>query len=159
MTVQQVIGLALRLVALLFGITALFNLVLVLGASSSGDSSVLQVVSELMYLVMAVLLWMFPMSLAHRLLPKTSHTDKIITNSNQLAVAGVALLGLWLLVGALPNLFGQVVVALKYSNDGSIFDALTHEGMDNRFIMILFELAMTCVLLFKAHRIARFLTA
>jgi hypothetical protein len=108
---------------------------------------------------MAVYLWKFPMSVAHRLLPRSSHTDKIITNSNQIAVAGVALLGLWLLVVVLPSLFYQVAKAIDLSGGGSLFESLAREGGGLILLTDLFRLVMACVLLFKARRIARFLTA
>ena len=159
MTVQQVIGLALRLVALWLVMQAL--VVATRGMASSGDGAEwFFYVAAGLHLVLAVFLWVFPMSVAHRLLPRTSHTDKIITNSNQIAVAGVALLGLWGLVTTLPSLFYAVLNASMLAGGGSLFESLTDDGADTVNLMTaLFKLVLSCVLLFKARRIARFLTA
>lgn len=156
MTVQQVIGLAVRLVAVYFGVQAIRELQV--GLSVEGASSLY--FTAVLYAATAAWLWLFPMSVAHRLLPKTVHNDKIITNTNQLAVAGVALLGLWLLATVLPNLSYSVAKALFLSGAGaSLFSALTEEaGQTANLFADLVQLAVAFVLLFNARKIARLIT-
>ena len=156
MTVQQVIGLAVRLVAVCFGIQAIRELQV--GFSVERASSLYFTV--VLYAATAAWLWLFPMSVAHRLLPKTVHNDKIITNTNQLAVAGVALLGLWLLATVLPNLSYFVARALIQSGAGiSLFSALTEEaGQTANLLADLVQLAVAFVLLFNARKVARLIT-
>jgi hypothetical protein len=157
MTVQQVIGLAVRLVAFYFGLQALRELQ---AGFSVENASSFYFFSSVLYAVAAVWLWFFPMSVAHRLLPKTLHTDKIITNTNQLAVAGVALLGLWLLVVVIPNISYSVLMAVGQSGAGvSLFNALT-EGSGNTVDLLanLVQVAVALVLLFNVRKIARLIT-
>jgi hypothetical protein len=161
MTVQQVIGLALRLVALYLASSALGSVAngLSMMDDPRGDSAV-YFIAAVMKLLLAAYLWFFPMSVAHRLLPKTSGTEKIITNSNQIAVAGVALLGLYEAVQGVLLVFQDVVSALSTSSTsaGSIYERMSADGGGAGFYMDCLQLLIGVVLLLNARKVARFMT-
>ncbi|GHA75009.1 hypothetical protein GCM10009007_15150 [Formosimonas limnophila] len=156
MTVQQVIGLAVPLVAIYFGLQVVQSLRLVFSLEDASSFYF----SAVLYATTAVWLWLFPMSVAHRLLPKTVHNDKIITNTNQLAVAGVALLGLWLFAVSTPSVLYVVLFSIMESGKGISFFNLLIE--DNSKAAIFFanflQAIFALVLLFNARKIARLIT-
>ena len=159
MTIQQVIGLAVRLAAIGLFTKVLSALSMASQVESAGAGFYFV---ALMYALMAVYLWLFPMSVAHRLLPKTTRTDKIITNSNQLAVAGVTLVGLWLFATLVPNWVYQFQLAFLNSSatGDSVFQTLTSTSESKaNWVANSVELALALFMMLRARPIARFLTA
>lgn len=57
-------------------------------------------------LVLAIALWTFPMSIAHKLVPRTNQSNVLRVPARQATAAAAAILGLWALIGALPHLIG-----------------------------------------------------
>ena len=161
MTVQQVIGLALRLVALYLVFAALKDVTsgLYVSRLDGSDGGSVYYIGAVIDLLLAAYLWFFPMSVAHRLLPKTSGTEKIITNSNQIAVAGVALLGLYETVAGALGLFEHVAIVLSVPNQGSPYDRLTESPNATVFLYVsLLQLLIGVLLLLNARKVARFMT-
>ena len=161
MTVQQVIGLFVRLVALYFASMVLGTLSGAFGIADMGLNSATMIITALIYAALAYFLWAFPMMIAHRILPRTNGTEKIITNNNQLAVAGVALIGLFLFVQVFPSFIGQFNYAFIMQKEagGSVFDMMVlDEERKIKLLSMVFELILAIILMLNARKVARFLT-
>ncbi len=102
------------------------------------------------------------MTIVHRVLPKTNGTEKIITNHNQVAVEGVALIGLLLFVEAFPSLIAQFNCAFlmqKQMAVDSLFEAMVFsENRKLNLLNIVFELMLALILMLNARKVVRFLT-
>lgn len=105
MTPQQIVGLFVRLAAIYMAYTSCNIFVI---ASVAADH--LPGMQSLSWglgagaLVLAALLWLFPMAVAHALIPKTRETNVILLPARQAAAVGSALLGLWAVVNVVPHL-------------------------------------------------------
>lgn len=131
MTPQQLLGTAVRLFSIWMGLSSIAYFVAIPGALSSnplGENSVaLSYAVGIGYLLVAILLWFFPMFVAHKLVPRTSHTNRLEFSGFQLARVGVGILGLWLLAKAIPTLSWILFRSLLFVQTGSTISALTPE--------------------------------
>ena len=132
------------------------------GASESGLNLSTVYLIAFIYAGLVYFLWAFPMTIAHRVLPKTNGTEKIITNHNQVAVEGVALIGLLLSVEAFPSLIAQFNYAFlmqKQMAVDSLFEAMVFsENRKLNLLNIVFELMLALILMLNARKVVRFLT-
>lgn len=158
MTPQQLIGTAIRLFAIWLALSSVAFLSAIPSAlSASGiaeDSIVASRVVGGLYLLVAILLWFFPMVVAHKLLPRTSHTNRLELPGFELARVGVGLLGLWLLAKAAPTLVWVVFRAFLFFGPGSPFSSLPPETKLEVGIAA-FELALAVAFLLKSRLLAR----
>lgn len=97
------------------------------------------------------------MIIAHKLVPKTSFENRFNTRPDEVATVAVAILGLWKLIQAGPDLVSYIFRASLNTGSGSLFMALSSEGKGRLIIMFL-TLLIALLLIFKAHTIARFIT-
>jgi hypothetical protein len=118
MTPQQIVGLAVRLFALWLVLIA-FQIV-ALGSAMreqlEGTGSLVIYVMPVVVLLIALCLWLFPMFVAHKLVPKTHDTDTLKIPARHAAAAGAAILGLWAVIVTLPTIIATVSVALTGSH-------------------------------------------
>jgi hypothetical protein len=110
------------------------------------------------YLVGAVALWFLPMAVAHRLLPRTSHTNAISAGGFEIARAGTCLLGLWLLVKTLPTIVWYVFKIAAVTSAGLAIDAFNSDAKVD-LAVILFQFAVAIVLIVKSEALARLAVA
>ncbi|MBX9660292.1 MAG: hypothetical protein K2X00_17170 [Nitrospiraceae bacterium] len=121
MTPQQFIGFGVRLFAIWLAISASRLLILSTAIPAQSDSmpTLLPYLLAALYFVAAVLLWFFPMVVAHRLLPRTSYSDALTLPSRDALMVGCILLGIWLiLVDALPAVSWYAIVAALWLSSG-----------------------------------------
>lgn len=143
MTAQQLVGLAVRLFAVWLGLSSItyFTAISQALSASPGDNGAAHSTALAIggaYVAGAVLLWFFPMLVAHKLLPRTQHTDRLAFQGHELARVGCSLLGLWLLAKALPSLAWFLLRTVIVTKGGSSsFTALTPEDR--------LDLAVACV--------------
>ena len=160
MTPQQLIGTVIRLGAItlaLLSIPYLSGMPTVLRSHGMDDSASMAVIIGVVYLTAALLAWFFPMLISHKLVPKTTFENRFNTRPDEVATVGVALLGLWKVVDAAPDLVSYLFQTSLRAGSNSIFDTLGAEGKADVFF-ILVELIIAAVFLFKAHSIAKFIT-
>lgn len=131
MTPQQLLGTAVRLFSIWMALSSVAYFAAIPSALSSdplGENSVaLSYAVGVGYVLVAVLLWFFPMFVAHKLVPQTSHTNRLELSGFQLARVGVGILGLWLLAKAVPTLSWVLFRSFLFVQTGSTISALTPE--------------------------------
>ena len=158
MTPQQLIGIVIRMCSItmaLFSIPYLSGIPTLLRSQGLDQSE--SVIIGVTYFIAALLAWFFPMLIAHKLVPKTTFENRFNTRPDEVATVGVALLGLWKVVDAAPDLVSYLFQTSLRAGSGSIFEALGAQGKaDVSFILI--ELIIALIFLFKAHPIAKFIT-
>ena len=101
MTPQHFIAVGVRLVAIWLAIRSarFFTSVPVLLDSMDRDDRLLQfLLYGGLHLLIAAVLWMFPMTVARKILPHVSPAVAMTFSAHDLARVGCALVGLWLLV-------------------------------------------------------------
>jgi hypothetical protein len=112
MTLQQILGTALRLVAIwliLIGFQ-LHTMTIWVSQQFPGDLPAFWGYIALLPCMMAVFLWMFPMLTANKLLPRRAEQDRT-TPGDLLALAAV-MFGLWAVVGSIAGIFSALSIAV-----------------------------------------------
>jgi hypothetical protein len=96
MTAQQAVGLAGRLFAIWLALGAFqsWAVARALHAEGALDGSWLPYSLPAIYWIAAVMLWFFPLSIAHRLVPRTRFQDRMALPSQQVVVVACVVLGL-----------------------------------------------------------------
>ena len=133
MTSAQIIGLGVRLFAIWLAVSILrhvpgmwqFNV----AAVGAGDSStnVVIIVVAVVILALAVGLWFFPLTVANRLIPRSSRTDHIQVPIEQAESFGFTLLGLWVLTNSVPDSFYWLFMGYQAARPNSILELRASE--------------------------------
>lgn len=160
MTPQQLVGTGVRLFAIWLLITSFPYLSTIpselaqnpVGPEHAGAVARLLGVG---YAGVALLLWFFPMAAAHKLVPRTHHTDTLTLKADELARVGCALLGLWLATRALPDVAWLLFRA--FLSSGSTYSVLQPEDKLNIAVAAT-QLAFAVVLVAKANTLARWVS-
>lgn len=162
MTPQQVVGVGVRLFAVWLGLTSLGYFLaapaaLAANPFGSGDAVMLSYAMGAGCVAAGLLLWFAPMLVAHKLLPRTQHDNRLSLQAHELARVGCSLLGLWLLARALPSLMWFLLRSFVMVDAGSSFSAL---GPDARLdvAVSLFEAVFALLLMLKSAAFARLVT-
>lgn len=163
MTPQQLIGVGVRIFALWLLARSIPYLAAIpkqLAATpmpGTEAASVLAYGIGAAYMVGALLLWFFPMVVAHRLVPRTQYTNVLSFQARELARVGCALLGLWLFATELPALTWFLFRAFLVVGSSSSFGAL--DGQTKlEVIVAVVELTLSILLIAKADVFARLIT-
>jgi hypothetical protein len=106
MSAQQIVALASRLFAIWMLVYASRQLAVLSDVLFQGTKSL----SAALYLIplvtviLAGLIWLFPLAIARKLLPRTQHGNVIRMPPAAVAALAAATLGLWTLVQAIPDI-------------------------------------------------------
>ena len=158
MTAQQVVGLAARLFAIWLAISAIqaFGLAVAMRAQPGAESSPVPFAIAALFVVAACLLWLFPMVVAHKLVPRTYSSDVLRVPAGEVAVIACVVLGLWVLVGrAIPALAYYISVAAIWLKNGQPLSTLD-QGQHVSFMVGLVQLAVALFLMLRARRISAY---
>ena len=104
MTPQQFVGLGVRLVAIWIAVqnfAFLVSIPAMVRGVDRPDSAIYGYAIAVWWLIVAALLWFFPMWTAHKLIPRTRFENTIKLQPLEAARVGCSLLGLWLLANQL----------------------------------------------------------
>jgi hypothetical protein len=158
MTPHQIVGLAVRL----FSVWLVFVAFQFIGNSVSVNNqpgmepSNSYLVSAAVVLGIAVALWLFPMFVAHKLIPRTQFDNVLRVPASEAAMVACVVLGLWLFAAhVLPSLAYYISLAVLINAQGKPLTS----SVDFTFVRIgaaAIELAVAAVLCFKAHAISKF---
>ena len=155
MTPQQLVGLGIRLFALWLALTSIGSLSAIWSALlPEGAPKGLGIGIGIAYLVGAAVLWFLPMAVAHRLLPRTSHTNAISAGGFEIARAGACLLGLWLLVKTLPTAAWYVFRMAAVTSAGPAIDAFNSDAKVDMAVIV-FQLVLAALLIAKSEAFAK----
>ncbi|GAA5784349.1 hypothetical protein [Chitiniphilus shinanonensis] len=117
MTPQQIVGLAARLFSIwlvliavqMLSIGQFFGRTPELPASAALGAFF----AACVLLIVAILLWLFPMFIGHKLVPKTHYDNKMHLPAKSAALVGCVILGLWAIINQIPNLVGLGILAIS----------------------------------------------
>jgi hypothetical protein len=156
MTPQQVVGLAARLFSIWLAIGAFQALVMAKAILSSGGDAAAWVPYAIaaMYLAGALILWCFPTSIAHKLVPRTRFEDKLQLPAPQVIVVACVVLGLLVIVlRALPPLASYASIAALWIASGQPLSTLEGSRHIDAFVGLV-QLTAGALLVAKAHPIS-----
>ncbi len=158
MTPQQLVGVGVRLFAIWLALTSVsyFTLIpeTVRAASGGGTTAALAIGGA--YLVAAVCLWFFPMVVAHTLIPRTRHENRLSLNTHELARVGASLIGLWLLARSLQTIVWFIFRLFLYTEAGASFSSMAPEAKLDVAVAV-FEVLFAVFLIVKSSAFANLL--
>jgi Na+/proline symporter len=160
MTPQQLVGIAVRLFATWLALTSVAYFVSIPKALASapplGNDANIAVAYAIggLYVAGALILWFFPMVVAHKLLPRTQHENRLSFRAYELARVGCSLVGLWLLAKASPSLVWLIFRSLMLNDGSSSFSALA-PGAKLDVAVATFETGLAVFFIVKSHFFAR----
>lgn len=157
MTPQQIVGLAARLLSIWLGLTALqaIGIARALHAANAQGPSWLPYIVAVIYFAGALVLWFFPMALAHALVPRTKFEDKLNLPADKVVVVACVVLGLTVIVlRALPALSSYLAVAAFWIGSGATLSSLEiSRHIDG--VVAGIQALVGLLLVAKAHTIAQ----
>jgi hypothetical protein len=157
MTPQQFVGVGVRLFAVwlaLSGVRLIMSAPEARAMIGEDTAFLLPMGTGIFYLVVSLTLWFFPMAIAHKLVPKTNHTNTLTSSAIEVARVGCCLLGLWLLTAAIPPLFWYVFRAVLNPQVGPFFSGMdVNQKAD--FAVRLFEIVIAVLLIVRSGVVAR----
>ena len=158
MTPQQIVGLAARLFAIWLLITAIqaVGMAATMAEQPGATSSVAPYGFAALFLIVAILLWLFPMVVAHKLVPRTRFEDTLRLPANDLLVVACVVLGLWVIVvRAVPAIAYYISVAAFWVKNGQPITAL-EQSRHVSFLIGLIHLAIGLFLALRARQVAAY---
>lgn len=158
MTPQQFIAVGIRLAAIGMALASLKYVISIPVAlaryESLSDKAAYSYWIGAIYFGVAVLLWFFPMSLAHKIAPRTQFDNHVNLQGLEAARVGCALIGLWFLFNGASDLVWLLFRALLVTGDQSGFQTLAADTKVN-IAVSLFEAVFAVILIFRAADFAR----
>ncbi len=114
---EEIVAVAVRLFAIFLAVQAIRLATQAISADSGvpiSEFAVGIVLTVIFPFAAAVLLWLFPLSIASTLLPINKNKESLFSNSNTNSIleAGCILIGLWFLASALTDTFYWVVILI-----------------------------------------------
>ena len=163
MTPQQIVGLSVRLFSIwLFIYTfQIYGYIYSLNNQPGGEpiSILYQCLIVGFFVVISVLLWFFPMRVAHKLIPKTHHHNTLSMPAQEAIHVACVIFALWLfLVKLLPAAAYYIPLLIFISREHqSTLDYEQFHFLKIAPFVIQFIVAM--ILTFKSRSISKFLLA
>lgn len=110
MSALQVVALCSRLFSIWLFISAMAQISLVIDMRALAGQSMSQAAFlwPLATGLAAVLMWLFPLGIANKLIPRTEHPNVIRMPAATVCALATATLGLWTIVQAIPDIIGVV---------------------------------------------------
>jgi hypothetical protein len=155
MTPQQLVGLGVRLVAIWIAIENfwfLLSIPRIVQSIGKPDSAIYGYAIAGWWLIVAALLWFFPMWTAHKLLPRTRFENAIRAQPLELARVGCSVLGLWLFANQLRgSLWFLIRGAFSPDRNTSVFRSFTPDEQIG-FVVSICQIAFALALIvYSAH--------
>ncbi len=120
---EQLVGLGVRLFAIWLVVYTVRSLptLWLFGTGQDGSGVFVFAIAYLLLLIVsAILLWLFPLTVANKLLPGKVLDVRTALPLEELQCAAFCLLGLWLLTDAIPSLTYYFVLFYQFSKDYQI---------------------------------------
>jgi len=157
MTPQQIVALCIRIASIYFAISSLHYLVAVPISMASANLSEQLHVSYLtggIFLLVATVLWFFPMAIAHQILPRSRFDNLLNLQALEAARVGCSLIGLWFAVSTLPKFVWFLFSHLVNSAGQPLIASLTSANRAE-LIFYLLELIFALFLIFGSRVFAQ----
>lgn len=154
MTPQQFIGVAVRLFAVWL---AIHGIEMLLAGVSLVFVYIPTYIASLFYLIVAALLWFFPMAVAHKLLPRTQFENTLKIPLQETVVVACIILGIWTFATqALPAISAYINMLVQAKIDDIPF-AQSWLMYARNLPNVVMSFVISVILCFKAHSIAAYL--
>jgi hypothetical protein len=157
MTPQQIVGLGVRLLAVWIAIRSIGIFFMNAAAFRAMDMTDKALNTSLLtgwWLAVAALLWLFPMWIAHRLIPRTRFESKLMNiQPREVARVGCCLIGLWLLSNYLGTLIWFLFKGALTPGTSSVIRSFTPEER-LQFAVLSVQVAFALFLTFGSARFA-----
>lgn len=157
MTPQQIVALGVRLFAVfvaLQGADYLIKIPLGMANTNLAGQVWVSLVGGAICLLVATLLWFFPMVVAHRIVPRTAHDNRLRLQPFEAARAGSCLIGLWLLAASIPGMLWYVFMGVASASAGESIVGALDGDQKVRLAYFAVQLVLSFVLVFKSHLFA-----
>lgn len=105
-------------------------------------------------LLIAVLLWFFPMTLAHRIIPSTLDQSRVNLQAFDLVRAGASLIGLWLFANAMPAIIWFLFTGVYSARDNQSFIGVLSPSEKIALAWRAAQVALSFLFIFKSHYFA-----
>lgn len=159
MTPHQIVGLSVRLFSIWLLIFSLQinGYVSALNNQPGVEQMVIQYWLVGFVVLLAILLWFFPMAVAHKLIPKTQYQNTLSVPSQEMVHVACVIFSLWLfLVKLLPAVayYIPLVIYISHEKHSSL------EYKEFHFLKIaplVIQFSMAAILAFRSRAISRFL--
>lgn len=153
MTPHQALTVAVRLFAIVVALYVLREMAafFIADRGRSEDSWELGVVFSVLTLALVGVLWFFPRSIARNLLPVSSETPAPPAHPDAWIGVGVSLIGLWLIVDAVPALMRNLLLMYLFRSER----AMDMSGLRDGLLYYALEFIVGVALLFRANGIKR----
>ena len=153
MTPQQIVGLFVRLFAIWLLVQALQMVGYGLAQEKQAANGITSFVIAAVLAGSAAALWLFPMAVAHKLIPRTHYSDRVSAPVLDIAAVACVVLGLWVMAAyALPGISPFLAIAIMLKGTQSAWNIdwwyLT------AFITGVMQLVAALILMLKARPIA-----
>lgn len=159
MTPQQIVGLAVRLFAIWLGVWVIqmFGIAYAVRDSSNAGMNDLYLMFAALFSVVAVFMWLFPMALAHRLVPRTHHDNRLTLNGQQVIVVACVTVGLAVIgLKALEPALTYAISAVHFLRNGYQLSDLSADAHVSG-TAALAQLAVGAIMVMQARRLAGFI--
>ncbi|WP_172203130.1 hypothetical protein [Niveibacterium sp. COAC-50] len=156
MTPQQIVAIAVRLFAVLCAASSANYFFIVphqLTSANLGDQLPSALVYGGIYLALALGLWLFPMAVAHKIIPRTNFDNVVLVPGFEAARIGCALIGLWFFWSSLSYVASIVFRAMIVPGSASYFSSLTPEARADVYAVIA-QMVFSAALVALSGRIA-----
>lgn len=153
MTPHQTLAVAVRLFAVWLALVVTREVLSSYIFAREGQGTLLPIVTVvgIIAVVVVLILWFFPRSIAQGLLPSRSDVPAQPSAPEAWFAIGVSLIGLWLTASAIPGLLRNFAVLFLYASD-----AIDKSGLISGFIFLFAQISVGVLLIVGANGIKRF---
>lgn len=159
MTPQQIVGLSVRLFSIWLFIYAfqVNGFMIALGTEPEANEVFIRYVIVGLVVLASVLLWLFPMVVAHKLIPRSHYQNTIAVSAQEVVHVACIIFALWLfIVKLLPAITYYIPLAIYISrNHQSTLDYDQFHFLKIAPLVIQFIVAI--ILTFKSRAISKYL--
>jgi len=153
MTPQQIVGLFVRILAIWLVVSAiqLIGVGAALDDQQMPEKTLVPYIISGILVIFAIALWLFPMAVAHKLIPRSQIDNTLSVSAHEAAVVVCIALGLWLFVAkSLPLLTQYISVAALVNNNNQSLAIEMGASYNTRLILGLVELVASVILTFQS---------
>ncbi|HYM33839.1 MAG TPA: hypothetical protein VET48_00515 [Steroidobacteraceae bacterium] len=156
MSPQQIVGMAAKLFAIWLVVIAfqIFGAAITLKSQLGSSATFLLYFLPALPILLAVFLWLFPMTIADKLVPRTQDTNTLRTPARELTAVASIIIGLWVLIGTIPTLVTTLGMFL-FSDETLMSVAYFTQERKLHFVGVFLQCAFALFLVFKPWTIAR----
>ncbi len=158
MTPQQILAIGFRLTSIVLGFAGIQYIAALPSAQGVFNSSTnTPYLAAVIYFLPAILLWLFPMWVAHKVLPRTAHENRIDIHSIEFTRVGCCLIGLWIFSQGILNSTWHILWFFVFGGKASFVSSLAPDAQLD-LLMSLATSACGGVLMLSNNKFAKLLT-